>query len=213
MIFKNFRNKKGQTIIILLIVLLSTMLINGALSIILTIKSPIEELVKECQLPEVSVHTKDLPDEYLEEMVKDFKNIQGVENVYEINKYNMIEDKYIDGNKIDALLFLTEYNREAYKNIRAIAGDVDVESYNENQCAIPGCVANDQKINVGDKIDIKFSSGPKEYEVAGIYADPDNLSIAFSSNMYVKKLPENMLTDTVLAVDVKDGVDPYEIEN
>ena len=117
MIFKNFRNKKGQTIIILLIVLLSTMLINGALSIILTIKSPIEELVKECQLPEVSVHTKDLPDEYLEEMVKDFKNIQGVENVYEINKYNMIEDKYIDGNKIDALLFLTEYNREAYKNI------------------------------------------------------------------------------------------------
>ena len=213
MIFKNFRNKKGQTIIILLIVLLSTMLINGALSIILTIKSPIEELVKECQLPEVSVHTKELPDEYLEEMVKDFKNIQGVENVYEINKYNMIEDKYIDGNKIDALLFLTEYNREAYKNIRAIAGDVDVESYNENQCAIPGCVANDQKINVGDKIEIKFSSGPKEYEVAGIYADPDNLSIAFSSNMYVKKLPENMLTDTVLAVDVKDGVDPYEIEN
>ena len=34
-------------------------------------------------------------------------------SVYEINKYNMIEDKYIDGNKIDALLFLTEYNREA----------------------------------------------------------------------------------------------------
>lgn len=213
MILKNFRNKKGQSFIILLIVLLSTMLINGALSIILAIKAPIEELVEECGLPQITVHTQELPDEIIDEMLTDFKSIQDVEAVYKIKRYYMGEDKFIGERKLDALLFLAEYNAKAYKNIRCIDGNIDIDSYKDNQCAIPGCVANDQNIKVGDIIEIKFSDGQKSYEVAGIYADPDNLSIAFASNMYVKEIPSNLPLNTILAIDVKDEVDPVEIEN
>ncbi len=213
MIVKNFRNKRAQTIIIMLIILLSTMLINGALSVIKTIKTPINDLVKECNLPETVVYTHDLPDEMLKEMKEDFENIEDVENVYEVNRYYMDEDKFIGESKLDALLFLTEYNSEAYKNIRCIYGNVNVDSYKDNQCAIPGCVANDQNINVGDVINIKFTDGERGYEVAGIYADPDNMSIAFSSNMYIKKLPDNIEPNTILAIDVKNSVDPFEVES
>lgn len=212
MIFKNFRNKKAQTIIILLIVLLSTMLINGALSIIVTIKEPINDLVKECRLPETMVYTQELPDEILDELVEDFESIDDVEHVYKTNRYYSGEDKFVGNRKMDALLFLTEYNTESHKNIRCIDGSVDVSLFSDSQCAIAGCVANNQDIKVGDTITIKFSEGEKAYEVAGIYADPDNLSIAFASNMYVKHLPENLPANTVLAVDVKDGVDPFVVE-
>lgn len=212
MIIKNFRNRKGQTLIIVLIVLLSTMLINGALSIIISIKSPIEKLVEECNLPEAAVHTYDLSNEALDEMITDFKSISDVRDVYKTKRYYITEDKFINGKKLDALLFLAEYNSGVNKNIRCIDGNIKVSSYEDDECAIPGCVANNQNIKVGDKIEIRFGNGVKTYEVAGIYADPDNLSIAFASNMYIRNLPENLQTSTVLSIDVKDGVDPVDVE-
>lgn len=213
MITKNFRNKKGQSFIILLIVLLSTMLINGALSIIMSIKTPIDELVKECRIPEAVVNTNDLPEEVLDTMSADFEKIRDVEAVYRIRRYDFKEDKFLRERKLDALMLLTEYNEKAYGSNRCIDGNVDVSSYSDNQCAIAGCVANDQNIKVGDVISVRFASGTKDFEVAGIYANPDNLSIAFSTDVYVKKLPEELSAGTLIAIDVKDGADPLEVEN
>lgn len=212
MILKNFRNKKLQTVIIALMIALSTMLVNGALSIILTVKEPIKELQEECQLPECTIILEESPKAFVDNMVSDFKGIDGVESVTPLKRYYSPEEKYLGDRQLDIMVFFSEYDRELLKNIRCIDGNINVDEYDDTECAIPKCIANGENINVGDEITVKFSAGEKKYKVAGTYADPENLAVAFSNNIYVKEVPNLTPMETVLKIDVKEGVDPYKVE-
>lgn len=212
MILKNFRNKKLQTLIIALMIVLSTMLVNGALSILLTVKEPIKELKNECQLPEATIILEEAPDALVNEMIKDFEAINGVNNVAPLKRYYSPEEKFLGDKQLDMMVFFSEYNRELLKDIRCIDGNINVDEYQDNECAIPKCVANDQSIQVGDEITVKIANGEKKYKVAGTYADPESIAVAFSNNVYVKQVPELKPMETVLKIDVKDGIDPYKVE-
>lgn len=210
--FKNFRHRGVQNIIIGMIIFLATVLINGAASILLAVDKPVEDLEKECKAAEGILVLNTTNSEEIDGIVSDLEQQDNVKKVVCVNEYSLTEKVTAKNKNITEYLRLSEYNEGVHKAVRVIEGNVDGDNYTENQCAISACVANKQGLSVGDKLTISFQQGKKEYEIAGIYANPYNVSRGFSQEVIVKKIPENLKTGKRVYIYAQNHATLKEIE-
>lgn len=212
MILKNFRGKKVQTIIIALIIMMTTTLVTGAASIMIGMRNPIQKLVEECNSPEALIYLYEVDSKGAESVADEFLKLDGVEAVHIMNRYSLTESIYQDEKKLDVMAFITEYTRGVDEYARCIDGNLDFENYAEDECAIPACIANNNDLKVGDVISIDFAFGKRDYTIVGIYTDPRNLSIAFSTNILVKKAPETLKLTPSVFLRLHEKTTPLSVE-
>lgn len=215
------RQRKMQTIMIFFIILLCTVLLNGAMTILKSLNQPYQNLREECNSPDVCVYLYPMSDEDRQNYTERFKSLTGVSQVEDV-KYRYLEEeiqiKNSDGSakkkeKVDAYLDLTEYNKAVYGSVRYVQGSKEsVGELEDGKCMIPACLSNEYDLNVGDSLTVKASSGDIEYEVAAVYADVYNTSTAFDACVLVKNLPKSLGTfQHSLKITTKDGVKGEEI--
>lgn len=190
MSIQNFRHRLPQCIVIGIIVFLATLLLNGSASILLSLDEPIEKLKKECQAAEGILILNNTDAEEEEQILSDLGKQDNVRKIVPVNIYFVTEKVYAGQEKMTDYLRLAEYQKAAYEHVRVIAGSLDGSKYNDSQCAISASIANKHGLSVGDEITFEFARQSKTYEIAGIFANPYNVSAGFSQEVIVSKIPE-----------------------
>lgn len=211
---KNFRHKKLQTVMIFLIITLCSLLLTASVSILISLDEPFQEFAKECESSSAIVYPYSGEDKDVVAMGDQFAQLYEVERV-EYNRIHSISEEFThNGEKIDSFSNLTEYNAAVYKNVRYIEGDKKViDTLKVNECILPACISNEYKIYTGDKIKIQFTSGEMNYTVKGIYSEVYNTSTAYSSDILVKQIPENIDSRLIIEIYGKDKIKGSEIED
>lgn len=195
--FKKIRKRKIQSLFIILIVALCSMLMTSSLIIMTSFNDPYKNLVNECNSPGLKLYLYHDEKEYAQNIKNKFEQLDKVRNV-EITKYYYIRDGIKVGADLkEGFYDLIEYNEKLHKNLRMINGDFNIEYLGEKECVIPNTFANEYGISVGDKIKIGESLS---YAVKGIYADPYNMSVAFDLEFIVTNIPKDMGSRYYLSV-------------
>ncbi|MDD5936586.1 MAG: ABC transporter permease [Clostridiales bacterium] len=212
--WKNIRIRKLQTVVMFLIVLLCSTLLMASFGIITSLSKPFDEFIEECQVPATHFFPYTNDEEELQSIKKRFEALDEVENVEEIKRH-YIEEKMYSGNKqVQAFMDLVEIKDQIHDHIHFFEGDLDtLKSMKEDECAIPSCIANEQKIKVGDTVSIDFPKQAMTYTVKVIYSSPYDSMSAYNSSILVKHLPTELETKAVLYIYTKDGVSPSELES
>ncbi|MDP4177837.1 MAG: hypothetical protein Q8900_05780, partial [Bacillota bacterium] len=136
-----------------------------------------------------------------------------VNRVEYIRVYYVTEEIISKGKKIDAFPKLTEYNDAVFGKAYYIKGNKNTAAnLKDDECIIPACISNDYNINVGDKINIKFSNEEVNYTVKGIFSESYNTSSAFETNILINKLPKTVHGQLYIKLYGKDRVTGNEIE-
>lgn len=211
---KLFRKRKSQTIMIFFVVLLCTMLLNGAMTILTSLNEPYEQLKEECQPADLVVFEYSGEKEKAAEYGQKFAALDEVDKVVQ-PPYVYVEDEiYVGDQKIDAFIDLVEYDKEAYRKVRYVEGSTDIEKdLTQENCFIPACIQKEYDLQIGDVISIKNTKGDINYEIAGVIAEPFSTSTAFDSAVLVKEIPKALeKVQYKLMVYAKDGYTGEDIK-
>ena len=210
---KNFRTKKLQTLMIFMIIMLCSMLLNGSVSILISLDKPFKEFAKECQSATAVLYPYSVKDEEVLSLGQQFADLSEVKGVEYTKFYNISEELVFNEKKIEAFTKLTEYSDAVYGEIRYLKGDKNVSaSLKKNECVIPACISNKYNIKTGDRINLKLTSEEIIYTVKGIYSEAYNTSTAFDSDILVKKLPKSVSGKLHIKLYGMAGISGREIE-
>ena len=185
---KQFRSKKLQSVMIFMIIGLCALLMSGSLIILTSLKKPYQDLYAETKAADVRIHPNSVTVES-EEWIDKLLDIDGVSAVEEVTKYP-VDALFVGGEREDAFIDIVEYNPEVYKNTRMLNGSL--ENLENQTCAIPSVIANLYDLEVGDEFSIKIEDTMVTYEVGAIFADVYSISNAFTMDIIVKTLPEQV---------------------
>lgn len=209
---KLFRKRKGQAVMIFVVITLCVTLVNGALTTLLSMNGPCEELKEECHAADVSVYASE-EEKIRKKMKEDFESLDEVENVEVVTYSYVSEDMYAGNTKIDAYLDLALYNPAVYANVRYVEGNRDaLEHLGQNECFIPAYMQNEYHLAVGDEIVIQLGGGDYTYRIKGIFAESYSVSSAFDSVVLVGKIPSEMKMREMFRIYAADGYDADDIE-
>ena len=213
MLFKNFRNKKLQTSMVFLIIMLCSMLLTSSVSILKALDEPFKDFAKECNASSAIVYPYSAKEEDTISLGKEFLRLNIVKKIEYLRTHYVTEELTCKGKKIDAFVKLTEYNDGIFGTSHYLEGDRSIASnLKDDECIIPACLSNEYNIKVGDKIRLKLPSEEINYKVKGIFSDPYNTSTAFESNFLISKMPKGVVSQMYIKLYGKAGIKGSDIE-
>lgn len=205
---KNFRNKKLQTLLIGLILLLCALLVSTSLSILLSLDEPLEQLVKECDSAFAVIYPYDEENE--EEVYAVAKRLEALDEVTKtvcVRKHYVSEKLTGRDKEIETFTYLTEYDDEVFGNVRCVEGNhKDFENLKTGECIIPACISVESNLKVGDDFTVHLPGENISYTIKGIYADVYSTSNAFSNYVFVKELPTQVSSEMEIRLYAKEDV-------
>ena len=199
---KNFRNRKLQTFICGIIILLCALLLSTSMSILSSLNEPMEQLIEECESGDAVVYPneREYKDKVLE-LAKRLEDMDEVKKAVCISKHYVNEKITFNGKEVTTFTNLTEYNGEVFGNVRCIDGDK--KSFNNlkaGECVIPACISAENNISVGDTVTIKGPEKELDFKVKGIYADIYSTSNAFDNYILINKVPDELFIETNIRI-------------
>lgn len=210
---KNFRHKKLQTLMMFLIIALCSMLLCASVSILISLDKPFKDFAKECNSASAIIYPYSQNDNEVIALGKQFAKLNVIKKVEYLRVYSLQEDLTFKGKKIDAFLNLAEFNDSVFGKIRYLQGSKNAAaSLKGNECIIPASISNKYKISIGDKLKIHEDYKDLIYTVKGVYSDPYNFSAAFSTDILINKLPEEMTGKLYIYLYGQDGITGNKIE-
>lgn len=188
-----WRNKvkfrKFQMTIMVIIVLLSSLILSVAITILLASDKPMKKLIEQTNAPDLFlvVNTKDSLQQDTDEIVqifqeiKDVSEIQCIENVTKLRGTIYYKDEKIT---TTSNYFMT-YNEGDFGNLHFLS---DVKTLQDGECYIGTATADNYDIGVGDFIDVKCSDYIMSLKVVGIYSEPYSVSASLGcSRIYINQ--------------------------
>lgn len=210
---KNFRNRKLQTLLIGIIILLCALLLSTSMSILLSLREPMEQLVEECQSADAVIYPNEK--ENPEQVKAVAKRLEALD---EVNKAICLKVHYVSekitskGQEITTFTDLTKYDAEVFGKIRCVEGDPnDFQNLQEGECVIPACISVDNNIMLGDTITLHLPEEEITYTVKGIYADIYATSNAFDNYILVKELPGQLTEQMLMRIYTVQGATEEQI--
>lgn len=211
--FKNFRQKKVQTFMMFMIILLCSLLLTASVSILISLDKPFEDFAKECESPAIILYPYLTDKEEISALGEQFRELDQVKNIEYTLSYGIHEEITYQGNKMEAFIDLMEYNGEVYGKVRYLEGNAEATNeLKEDECVIPACIRNEYHITTGEKIKILMDGEEYYYTVKGVYTDPYSSSTAFNSNILIKSLPESIVPDIRIVIYGNEEVTGDQIE-
>ncbi|WP_167956507.1 ABC transporter permease [Anaerosporobacter faecicola] len=210
---KLFRQRKVQTIMIFLVILLCTALLNGAMTILTSIDEPYERLKKECHTPDITVFSYSEEKEGANRLEQRFKKLSSVEKVISIPYSYIEDDMYVGDQKVEAFSDLVKYDKEVYGSIRVIEGDGVIKEGDKSSCLIPACVKNEFDLEIGDTLTVKNPQGDINYIIRGVFVEPYSTSTAFDSAILIDEVPTVCKIQYLLKIYAKEGSTAEDVKN
>lgn len=211
---KNFRIRKVQTFMLFVILMLCTTLLNASICILTTLDQPYQELLKECNSADAILYPYIREDASIETVKKELMDLKEIDDVEAVQFHYVTEEVQCNGKSLECFVNLTLYNEKVFGSARTQSGSMDeIATLDKNECYLPICIANEAEIQVGDTIDIAFSTGVESYRVAGLFVEPYSTSTAFDSYMLVNELPEQIAKSENLFLYLKDGKTTLDVED
>lgn len=205
---KNFRNKKLQTILIGLIILMCALLLSTSLSILLSLNEPLEQLMEECDSAFAVVYPYDEENE--EEVTKIAERLESLEEITKavcLRAYYVSEKLTSEGKEIETFTKLTEYNSQVFSKVRCVEGNrQDFENLDEGECIVPACICVENDLKVGDDFTIHLPNYNITYTIKGIFSDIYSASNAFTNYVFVRQLPKQVTSELEIRLYAKEGV-------
>lgn len=210
---KNFRNKKMQTLLIGLILLLCALLLSTSLSILLSLDEPLGQLAEECNSAFAVIYPyAEEDEESVGEIAKRLEALKEVQKAVCVRKHYVSEKLTSKGKEIETFTYLTEYDEEIFEDIRCVEGNCkDFEKLNIGECVIPACISVENDLQIGDDFIIHAEGEDITYTVKGIYADVYSTSNAFSNYTLVKRLPQQLSSEMEIRLFVKGNVTEEQV--
>lgn len=214
--FKKIRKKKIQSIFIVLILMVCSMLMTSSFVIMTAGDTPYKELSEECRSPIVKIYPFQSNDPAIAEQIKEnMEKLDMVEHVEVIPYHYMLERIQIDGKgSMEGYFFdLMPWNDKTYGSIRILEGSRELK---EGQCLISAVLSNSEEIRLGDTLNMENGIS---CQVTGIYTDPYNMNLSFDSEIIVKENPRSEDLKYQVHVFAKEGssgdevVDAYREQN
>ncbi len=209
----HFRHRKAQTFMLLIIVLLSTLSLCGAFSILISLDRPYHELAKECEAADAVVWTLDNHLEYMENITAEFEALDEIDHVSMYKAHYLTEEVTCNGKVLETFTNLTEYNEEIFGLSRYIEGkSVAEEPLEAGECIMPACICIEYDLKVGDTVHIKFPEESVDYKIRAVYAEAYGTTTAYDNAMLIKKLPESIEGGYYIRLYAADGVSGKDLE-
>lgn len=210
---KNFRNKKLQTFLVGMIILMCAMLISTSLSVFLSLNEPLDQLSEECD----SAYSVVYP--YQEENPTAVKELaERLEELPQIEKAVCLEEYYINekltsgAKEIVTFTKFMKYEDEVFGKVRLVDGDAkNFYQLEEKECLVPACVCVENDLNVGDEISMQLPGKKISYRIKGIYSDIYSTSNAFTNYILVKELPKEVFAENEIRIYTKENIKEEEI--
>ena len=210
---KNFRHRKIQTFMLFMIVLLSTLSLCGAVSILISLDKPYHELAEECQSATAAVWALDNSKETTEQIKENMEALEEIDHVSTFKAHYVTEEMTCKGQSIEAFTDLTEYCEDIFGKIRYVEGEtVAARPLEDNECIVPACICIEYGLQVGDIICIKFPKEDVKYTIRAIFAEPYGSSVAYDSCTLIKELPSSVEPGYYIRLYGKEGIKSSEIE-
>ncbi|WP_313131187.1 FtsX-like permease family protein [Anaerocolumna sp.] len=192
---KKLRNRKLQSILIVLIVMVCAMLMTSSLVIMTSLGSPYRELTEESKSPALKLYLFEESYENASKVKEKFEKLEEVEQVSMI-EYNYLQDNLkFNDKKIEDFLNLVVYDERLHDNVRILEGDMN--NLKKNECFIPGVLAYKDNIETGDVLEI---SEGVSYIVKGIYTEPYNMSISYDIEIIINEMPQDLDSNYYLSI-------------
>lgn len=199
---KNFRNRKLQTLLVGIIILLCALLLSTSMSILLSLREPMEQLVEECQSADALIYPNERENP---QKVKEVA--ERLEALDEVSKAKCLQVHYVTekitskDKEVTTFTNLTKYDADVFGKIRCVEGSTeDFQNLQEDECIIPACISVDNDIMLGDTLTIHFPKEEISYTVKGIYADIYATSNAFDNYILVKELPDQIPEEMLIRI-------------
>ena len=210
---KNFRNRKLQTLLIGIIVLLCALLLSTSMSILLSLKEPMEQLVEECQSADAVIYPNEKNDpEKVKAVAKRLEALDEVNKAICLSVHYVSEKMTSKDQEITTFTNLTKYDAEVFGKIRCVEGNAeDFQNLQEGECIIPACISVDNNIMLGDTITLHLSEEEITYTVKGIYADIYATSNAFDNYILVKELPGQLSEQMMMRIYTVQGATEEQV--
>lgn len=210
---KNFRQRKIQTFLTAIIILLCALLLCTSLNILCSLSEPMEELSRECQSATAIIYPYATSIEETEAVADRLRDLPEIEQVICTPRHYISEKMTSNGRNITPFTNLTEYNEEMFGNIRCIEGEKENFSrLGERECVIPACVCYENGLEVGDSFEIHMPDQVYAYTIVGIYADIYSTSNAFDNYILVKEIPKGVSTQLHIRIYAEEDVTEEDIE-
>lgn len=181
--------RKFQMTIMVIIVMLSSLILSVAMTILLASDKPMKKLIEQTNAPDLFliVNTKDSLQQDTNEIVqifqeiKDVTEIQCIENVTKLRGTIYYKDEKIT---TTSNYFMT-YNEGDFGNLHFLS---EVKALQDGECYIGTATADNYDIGVGDFIDVKCSDYIMSLKVVGIYSEPYSVSASLGcSRIYINQ--------------------------
>ena len=138
---KNFRQRKFQTCLTAMIILLCTLLLSTSLNILLSLNEPMAELSKECQSATAIMYPHSTSMEETEVVAQRLRDLPEIEQVICTPRHYILEKMSSDGKNITTVTNLTQYNEEMFGEVRCVDGEKEAFSrLGERECVVPACI-------------------------------------------------------------------------
>ncbi|MCM1161319.1 MAG: FtsX-like permease family protein [Roseburia sp.] len=183
---KKIRKKKVQSIFIVLILMVCSMLMTSSLVIMTAGDAPYKELTEECGSPIVKIYPFQKNDPAIAGQIKEnMEKLDAVEWAEVIPYHYVYERIEVDDKEsLEGYFFdIMPWNDRTYDSIRMLEGSRELK---EGQCLIPAVLSNLEGIKLGDILHIESGIS---YQVTGIYADPYNMNVSYELEIIVKENP------------------------
>lgn len=190
---KNFRIRKLQTFVMVIIILMCGILLGSAMSILSSLNEPFHELAKECNSAQALVYPYSPKDEDVKLLETQLDKLAAVNDTICVREHYLNEEVSVNGTKLKCFSTLREYNEKVFGKVRYVEGnDTITQHLKSDECILPACVSNEYNVKLGDKLIIRTVSGDLSYTVRGIYADPYDSSTAYDSSIIIHKIPDGI---------------------
>ncbi|OMF91672.1 FtsX-like permease family protein [Paenibacillus sp. FSL R7-0337] len=167
----NFKRNKTQKVLIAITVLLASLVFSLGISILSIIDKPFDKMYKDLN----ASHTLLFYDSVLnknKDVEAFWKSQKEVESTYLVPAQFMQGNAYFN-KKIDISLFIAEVpDGTVTQDILKIVEGTEGSKPGVNEIWLPTTFAYENKINVGDSIDLPTFEGSKKYKVSAIIIDP-----------------------------------------
>ncbi len=199
---KNFRNRKLQTLLVGIIILLCALLLSTSMSILLSLREPMEQLVEECQSADALIYPNERENpQKVKEVAKRLEALDEVSKAKCLQVHYVTEKITSKDKEVTTFTNLTKYDADVFGKIRCVEGNTeDFQNLQEDECIIPACISVDNDIMLGDTLTIHFPKEEISYTVKGIYADIYSTSNAFDNYILVKELPDQIPEEMLIRI-------------
>jgi len=192
---KKLRKRKLQSVLIILIIMVCSVLMTSSLVIMTSWEKPYDNLIDECRSPAFKLSLFDaskVNGTVIQDKLEQLKEVDEAQIIEYRNLHEKVSTKNED---IEVFFDMVVYNETAHGTIRMLEGAR--RPLNDNECLIPAVLANEKNIKVGDVLKVGDNH---DYTVKGIYTDPYNMSISFRVEMLVNALPTEGQSNYYLSI-------------